>query len=62
MIRALEQVAHNHGIPVEEVIEDIDAFICDAMRNSDYGNWNRISPTGEPPTPIDLVQNIADML
>lgn len=55
---ALAQVAQNNDVSVEEIHDAIESLI----HGADSSFWNLITPTGNQPTPAELVQFIAEML
>ena len=58
--QAMEQVAVKYGVTYEEVYQEIEAAIAEAMEKKRCGIWGEISCQGDVPTPIELIEFIKD--
>ncbi len=66
---ALKKVAEREGVSMEQVTEDIEAAILEAIRHSYSQNdmaaiaaWQRIPCKGERPTALELVAYLAEQV
>lgn len=66
IIRTLKAVALKNGVPVQEVIRQIDAAIAEAMRNAEAENnrmamnaWMCMAKHGKIPSAIEAVDYLS---
>lgn len=62
VIRAFEKIARKEGISVDEVRQEIQKAIDDAMQSDDpavQAYWRKIKFKGKKPTPEEVVLYIA---
>lgn len=62
VIRAFEKIARKEGISVDEVRQEIQKAIDDAMQSDDpavQAYWRKIKFKGDKPTPEEVVLYIA---
>lgn len=62
VIRAFEKIARKEGISVDEVRQEIQKAIVDAMQSDDpavQAYWRKIKFKGKKPTPEEVVLYIA---
>ena len=65
--KAIEAVARLHGVPVEEVIGEIQAAIVSAQKDTAYDpkaqeHWKKISSQKETPTVQSLIAYIVNQI
>lgn len=65
VLKAFEKIAQKEGISVDEVRQEIQIAIDDAMKSDDHAVqafWKKIKCSGDKPTPEEVVLHLAEQI